>query len=151
MNKWDRYFINIANESSKNSTCIRRQVGAVIVKNNCIVSTGYNGAPSKVKHCTDRGGCLRQKLNIASGERHELCYGAHAEANAIFSSSKNGVSIDGSIIYCTTYPCSQCAKGIINSGIKEVKYIKNYEDKLSHTLFKEAGIICTRLQEVTNE
>lgn len=147
MNKWDKYFLNIAHESAKNSTCIRRQVGAVIVKNNCIVSTGYNGAPSKVTHCSDRGGCLRQKLNIASGERHELCYGAHAEANAIFSASKNGVSIEGATLYCTTYPCSQCTKGIINSGIKEIKYIQDYNDELSKILFKESGVTCTKLQE----
>jgi dCMP deaminase len=145
MNKWEKYFINIAKLCAEQSTCLRRKVGAVIVKNNSSISTGYNGAPSKVTHCEERG-CLRQKLNIPSGKNHELCFGAHAEANAIATAARYGMNIDDAVLYCTTYPCSQCAKSIINAGIKEIYYLDGYPDEITEILFKESNIKCTKLE-----
>lgn len=145
MNKWDKFFIEIANTCANQSTCLRRKVGAVLVLNNRIISTGYNGAPSRTTHCKSKG-CLREKLDIPSGERHEICVGAHAEANAIVTAAKHGIAIDGATLYCTTFPCSQCAKLIINSGIKEVFYLEGYPDDLTKVLFNEASIIYKQLK-----
>lgn len=131
--------MEIARIVSKRSTCIRRHVGAVIVKDKRILSTGYNGAPKGLKHCMDSG-CLREKMNIASGERHELCRGLHAEQNAIIQAALHGVSINGAEIYSTHLPCSICMKMIINAGITKVTYLDGYPDELSVELIKESNI-----------
>ncbi|KGG79843.1 cytidine deaminase [Caloranaerobacter azorensis H53214] len=136
---WDEYFMEIVNVVKKRSTCLRRQVGALIVKDKRILSTGYNGAPTGLKHC-DEVGCIREKLNIPSGQRHELCRGLHAEQNAIVHAANAGVSIKGSTIYVTTQPCILCAKMIINAGIERVVFGGGYPDELAIQLLKEAGI-----------
>jgi len=124
---------------SKRSTCLRRQIGAVITKENNIISTGYNGAPSGCVHCSVVG-CLRQKLNIPSGERMELCRASHAEVNAIVQAAKHGISTNGASIYTQPNPCSYCAKAIINSGITDVYYLEDeYPDKLGIQLIEESG------------
>lgn len=136
---WDDYFMSILDTVKERSTCIRRKVGAVIVKDKRIIATGYNGAPSGLKHCYELG-CMREKLNIPSGQNHELCRGIHAEQNAIIQAAMYGVSIYEATIYVTCNPCVQCAKMIINSGIKKVVYCGDYPDKLSEELLNEAGI-----------
>lgn len=136
---WNDYFMQIAQIVSSRSTCLRRQVGAIIVRNNQILSTGYNGAPKGVPHC-ETTGCLREKLNVPPGERHELCRGVHAEQNAIIQAAVNGVSIKGATMYCTHQPCSICAKMIINAEIKTVYVGAPYPDKLAEEMFKSAGV-----------
>jgi dCMP deaminase len=136
---WDEYFMKIAHLVAERSTCIRRRVGAIIVKDKRIISTGYNGAPRGLRHCLDAG-CLREKLGIPSGERQELCRGAHAEQNAIIQAASYGLSIEGSTMYCTTAPCSTCAKMIINAGIRRLVLGERYPDALGETLIEEAGI-----------
>ena len=117
-----------------------RQIGAVIVKNKRIMTTGYNGAPAGVRTCRERGECLRRKMNIPSGTRQEVCYATHAEQNAIIQAAKMGVNIDGATLYCTHQPCGQCAKMIINAGIVRVVYRHGYPDEFSMALFREAGV-----------
>lgn len=136
---WETYFMDIAMLVAKRSTCIRRSVGAVIVKDKRILSTGYNGAPSGVRHCIETG-CLREKLNVPSGERHELCRGIHAEQNAIIQAAYHGVSIKGASLFCTNLPCSICAKMIINAGIVTIYYQTGYADQMSSDMMKEAGV-----------
>ena len=136
---WDEYFMEIAEVVKTRSTCLRRQVGAIIVKDKQILSTGYNGAPTGLKHCGETG-CIREQLEVPSGERHELCRGLHEEQNAIIQASLHGVKIEGATIYVTTQPCVVCAKMIINSGIKEVVYKGDYPDKLSAQMLAESGI-----------
>ncbi|MFP4697384.1 MAG: deoxycytidylate deaminase [Eubacteriales bacterium] len=136
---WDQYFMEIVELIKERSTCIRRKVGALIVKDRHILASGYNGAPSGCQHCEEVG-CLRQELNIPSGERHELCRASHAEQNAIVQAAKHGASIDGGTIYVTTQPCVICSKLIINSGIKKVIFKGDYPDELSMGLLKEAKI-----------
>jgi len=136
---WESYFMEITQLVAKRSTCTRRSVGAIIVKDKRILSTGYNGAPSGVSHCLDIG-CLREQLNIASGERHELCRGIHAEQNAIIQAALHGVSIRGATLFCTNLPCSICAKMIINAGIKQIVYLSGYADQMSLDLMEEAGV-----------
>lgn len=131
--------MRIAYLVAERSTCLRRSVGCVIVKDKRILSTGYNGAPSKVEHCIKLG-CLREKLNIPSGERHELCRGLHGEQNAIIQAAKMGVSIERAVIYITNFPCFICSKQIINAGIKEVVYANYYNDKMSKEILEEAKI-----------
>ena len=135
---------------AKRSTCTRREVGAVVIKNKRILSTGYNGAPSGVSHCIDIG-CLREDLNVASGERHELCRGIHAEQNAIVQAALHGVSIDGATLFCTNLPCSICAKMIINAGIVEIYYRSGYSDEISEEMFKEAGINVIKIDNSKQE
>ena len=125
---------------ARRSTCLRRQVGAVLVKDKNILATGYNGSPSGVAHCLDVG-CLREKLCIPSGERHELCRGLHAEQNAIIQAAKHGTNIDTATLYCTTMPCIICSKMIINAGIKRVVYEQGYPDGLAAEMIAETGII----------
>jgi dCMP deaminase len=137
---WDEYFISIAELTSKRSTCLRRQVGAVIVKDKQIVSTGYNGAPKGIAHCDEIGGCLREKMGIPSGERHELCRALHAEQNAIIQAATSGQSIEGATIYVTNQPCIICAKMIINAGIRKIIVSEGYPDELAVTLLAEAGL-----------
>jgi len=137
---WDEYFMGIVDLVAQRSTCIRRRVGAVIVKDKNILATGYNGAPRGLAHCTDVG-CLRDRLNIPSGEKHELCRGLHAEQNAIVQAAYHGVGINGATIYTATFPCVICAKMIINAGITKVVYRESYDDRLSRDILHEAGII----------
>lgn len=136
---WDEYFMNIVDLVKERSTCLRRKVGALIVKDKRILTTGYNGAPAGCAHCLDIG-CLRQELNIPSGERHELCRASHAEQNAIVQAANYGVSIKGGTIYVTTQPCVICSKLIINAGISRVVYDGDYPDELSLKLLEEANI-----------
>ncbi|MGQ4912170.1 MAG: deoxycytidylate deaminase [Candidatus Thorarchaeota archaeon] len=141
----DVYFAEIADLVSSRSTCLRNQVGAVIVKESQILSTGYNGAPKKLPHCADVG-CIRDKLGIKTGERHELCRGLHAEQNAIIQAAYHGVSVRDAKMYCTTRPCSICTKMIINAGIKEVIYIEEYRDDLAAQLIKESDLILRQVE-----
>jgi len=136
---WDTYFLELTNVVKKRSTCLRRHVGALIVKDNHILSTGYNGVPTKITHCSEVG-CLREKLKVPSGERHELCRGLHAEQNAIIQAALHGVSIKDATIYTNTKPCSICTKMIINAGIKRIVYEVYYEDKLADSLLSETEI-----------
>ncbi len=136
---WDEYFMTIANYAAKRTTCLRRAVGCVIVKENRVLATGYNGVPAGITHCAVTG-CLRQKLGIPSGQRHEICRGLHAEQNAIIQAAKFGISIDGAKIYVNTQPCVVCAKMLINAGIEEIIYQNPYDDELSRELLKESGI-----------
>jgi len=131
--------MQIAKVVASRSTCLRRHVGALLVIDKRILSTGYNGAPTGLKHCAEVG-CLREKLKVPSGERHELCRGLHAEQNAIIQAAIHGVAIKGATLYCTHYPCSVCAKMLINAGIKKIFLAENYPDKLAKEIFKEAGI-----------
>ena len=133
------------------STCIRRQVGAVIVKENRILTTGYNGSPAGTYNCIDKGTCKRQELHIPSGERHELCRALHAEQNAIITAAKNGVSTEGATIYVNFQPCVICAKMIINAGIKRIVYKGDYPDELSLEMLKEAGVKLDKVKEGENK
>lgn len=135
---------------SQRSTCLRRKVGAVIVMENQIVATGYNGAPKHVRHCSETG-CLRQQLNVPSGEKHELCRGVHAEQNAIVQSAINGSSIKNGILYCTNHPCVICAKMIINSEIKTIYIADDYSDPLAKEMLSEAGVELIMLDRETHQ
>jgi len=141
---WDDYFISFAKLAATRSTCLRRQVGAVIVREKRILSSGYNGAPAGVRHCTDAG-CLREKMGVPPGERHELCRGLHAEQNAIIQAALHGVSTQGSILYCTHLPCSICAKMIINAGLVKVVAVGGYPDLMSEAMLGEAGLIVVKM------
>jgi dCMP deaminase len=136
---WETYFMDITMLVAKRSTCQRRAVGAVIVKDKRLLATGYNGAPSHLKHCLDIG-CLREELKVPSGEKHELCRGIHAEQNAIVQAAFHGVSIKGATLFCTNLPCSICAKMIINAGIDKIYFNEGYADAMSKEMLKEAGI-----------
>ncbi|NJC88817.1 MAG: dCMP deaminase family protein [Desulfuromonas sp.] len=136
---WDEYFMDIARLVARRSTCLRRQVGAVMVKEKNILATGYNGTPSGIAHCAETG-CLREHLKVPSGERHELCRGLHAEQNAIIQAARHGVNISGAILYCTNSPCIICTKMLINAGIRRVVYLDGYPDTLSMDMLHEAMI-----------
>ena len=144
---WDEYFMEVAKLTATRSTCLRRQVGAVIVKDRHIIATGYNGAPRGLSHCDERGGCLRQELGVPSGQRHELCRALHAEQNAICQAAKQGIAVEGAELYCSMTPCRTCAMLIIQCGIKKVHCISHYphKDIEENTLylFKYAGIEIT--------
>lgn len=144
---WDEYFMEMAELTAQRSTCLRRHVGAVIVRDKHAMSTGYNGAPKGLQHCAELGGCLREKLHVPSGERHELCRALHAEQNAIIQAACLGESIDGGTIYITHHPCSICAKMIINAGIKRIVIREGYPDELSKQILGEAGITVERLEK----
>ncbi len=137
---WDEYFMQMAELAATRSTCLRRHVGAVIVQDRHMVATGYNGAPRGIMHCAERGGCLREKLNVPSGERHELCMGLHAEQNAIIQAATLGQSIEGATIYVTHQPCVICAKMIINAGIRRIVVKEGYPDQLAVDILAEAGL-----------
>jgi len=141
---WHEYFMRIAMLAATRSTCLRRQVGAVIVKDKKVLATGYNGSPSGLKHCLDVG-CLRDQMGIPSGQRHELCRAIHAEQNAIVQAATSGVSIKGGILYSTTFPCILCAKMLVNAGIKEIYIAEGYPDDLSKEILDEAGVEIHRL------
>lgn len=136
---WDEYFLDIAGLVAKRSTCLRRGVGAVLVKDRRILATGYNGAPSKIEHCSTAG-CVREKLKIPSGERHELCRGLHAEQNAFLQAALHGTSLKDAILYSTTQPCIICAKMVINAGIKEVVIKGDYPDNMAKSFLRQAKV-----------
>lgn len=136
---WDTYFMTLAEQVATRTTCLRRAVGAVVVKDRRILSTGYNGVPSGIRHCSETG-CLREQLHVPSGQRHELCRGLHAEQNAIIQAARYGIDISGASIYVTAQPCVVCAKMLINAGIKEVIYKDPYPDKLSQELIGESNM-----------
>ncbi|MDO7786823.1 deoxycytidylate deaminase [Desulforamulus aquiferis] len=136
---WDEYFMEIARVAATRSTCLRRKVGAALVKDKRILTTGYNGAPAGLNHCLDIG-CLRAAMEIPSGQRHELCRGLHAEQNALIQAAVHGIPIQGSIIFVTHQPCVLCAKMIVNAGIRKVVFAGDYPDELSLEIFKEADI-----------
>ena len=142
MDKWDKRFMELAYLVATWSSCFQenRHIGAVIVKDKRILTTGYNGAPSGVKSCVERKSCLRRELQIESGTRHELCYAVHAEQNAISQAAKLGISVEGATLYCTHQPCVICAKMIINSGIKRIVYREGYPDEFSMQLLNESGV-----------
>jgi dCMP deaminase len=143
---WDEYFITIAENVATRSTCIRRKVGAVIVKDKQMLATGYNGVPKKITHCTSET-CLRNIHNVPSGERHELCRGLHAEQNAIIQAALHGISIKDAIIYITHQPCIICTKMLINSEITTFIYKNPYNDELAKAMMNEAGIKTICLSE----
>ncbi|MEJ2102146.1 MAG: cytidine/deoxycytidylate deaminase family protein [Desulfobacterales bacterium] len=143
---WEDYFMDIATRVAKRSTCLRRAVGAIIVKDKRILSTGYNGAPTGVRHCVEVG-CLREKLGVESGKMHELCRGIHAEQNAIIQAAYHGVSLKDASVFCTNLPCSICAKMIINAGIRKIYYRSGYADQLSKDMLQEAGVELVHLGE----
>lgn len=141
---WDDYFMRVAFLVCERSTCLRRRVGAVLVKDRQILATGYNGAPKNIPHC-EITGCLREELGIPSGQRHEICRGLHAEQNVILQAASFGVSTKESILYITSTPCSICAKMIINAGIEEVIIENEYPDKLAIEFLKEARIVLRKI------
>jgi dCMP deaminase len=140
---WDEYFLDIAALVARRSTCRRRSVGALLVRDRRLLTTGYNGAPSGLRHCLDIG-CLREEMKIPSGERHELCRGLHAEQNAIIQAALHGVGVNGATLYCTNHPCIICAKMLINAGIVRLVIRDGYRDDLAAAMFAEAGIEVTQ-------
>jgi len=136
---WDEYFMRITCEVAQRSTCLRRKVGAVLVRDRRILATGYNGAPSGIEHC-ETVGCMRQKHNVPAGERHELCRGLHAEMNALIQAALFGIPTAESTIYTTAHPCSLCAKMLINAGVKRVVLLDDYPDELAKQMLAEAKI-----------
>lgn len=147
---WDDYFMEITRLVAKRSTCLRRQIGAVIVRDKRILATGYNGAPRGLPHCSETG-CLREKMGIPSGQKQELCRGLHAEQNAIIQAALSGVSIADSQLYSVTRPCIVCAKMIINAGIKRVIFEDSYPDSLSKEMLDEAGVEVVNIRDINSE
>lgn len=135
--EWDEYFMKMAELVATRSTCLRRHVGAVIVRENHVLATGYNGPPRGCSHCKV---CIREELKVPSGKMQEICKAAHAEQNAICQAARHGVSIKDSILYVTVSPCSICAKMLINAGIIEVKSLTDYPDELAREMLKEGGV-----------
>ena len=147
---WDEYFMEITRLVAKRSTCRRRSVGAVVVREKRMLCTGYNGAPSGLAHCLEAG-CLRDEMNVPSGERHELCRGLHAEQNAIIQAALHGVSIKGATLYCTNLPCVICAKMLINAGIVEIVYESGYRDPMGEGMLAEAKVQVRKLEREGKE
>lgn len=143
MDKWDARFMEMAQMISTWASCYQptRKIGAVIVKGKRVLTTGYNGAPAGVKTCVERGECLRKKLGIESGTRHEICYAIHAEQNAIIQAARLGVSIEGATLYCTHQPCVICAKMIVNAGVARVVYREGYPDDFSVEILREGNVL----------
>lgn len=141
---WKDYFLNITYMVAERSTCIRRKVGAIAVKDKRILATGYNGAPKNLRHCLDLG-CLRRSMGIPSGERHEICRGLHAEQNVIIQAALYGIDLEGADLYCTTHPCVLCSKMLINCGIKTIYYAESYPDGLAVAMLEEAGVATRKL------
>ena len=141
----DTYFMRMADLVATRSTCLRRQVGAVIMKEKRVLTTGYNGAPKGLKHCAEVG-CVRTQNNIESGTRHELCRGVHAEQNAVIQAAYFGASIKDASIYTTNFPCVMCAKILVNAGIIEVIYKDDYEDPLSKDIMNESKVVVRRYE-----
>ena len=153
MNKWDKRFMEMCEFVSTWSSCYRagRNIGAVIVKDKRILTTGYNGAPAGLVSCKDKGECLRDKLGIPSGTRQETCYAVHAEQNALIQAAKLGVSVDGATLYCTHQPCTICTRLIINAGIKRVVFKFPYPDEFAQRLLDESGIIVEKYEDLEKE
>ncbi len=137
---WPLYFMQITHLVAQRSTCLRRKVGAVAVKDRRILATGYNGAPNGLEHCLSLG-CLRQQLGIPSGQRHELCRALHAEQNVIIQAAVHGISLLGADIYCTTQPCLICAKMLINCQVRAIYFSEGYPDEMAQGMLREAGIV----------
>lgn len=148
MDKWDNRFMELAETIAGWSSCFKsdRHVGAVIVKNKRILTTGYNGAASGIQSCAEKGECIRVNMGIPSGTRHEICYAIHAEQNAIIQAAKLGVSIEGATLYCTHFPCVICAKMIINAGISRIVYKHSYPDDFSAELLKMADVVVEKYE-----
>jgi dCMP deaminase len=142
----DTYFMRMAELAATRSTCLRRNVGAVVVKEKRVLTTGYNGAPKGLRHCAEVG-CLRLTNNIESGTRHELCRGVHAEQNAVIQAAYFGVSIKDSTIYTTNYPCVMCAKILVNAGVREIVYRDDYVDELSGMVLEESRVVVRRYKQ----
>lgn len=136
---WDDYFMKITQDVSERATCVKRQVGAIIVKDNRILSTGYNGAPKGFDHC-EKTGCIRKEMGLPSGQRHELCRGLHAEQNAIIQAAVHGVQVEGSTLYCNYQPCAICVKMMINAGIKKLIFSGSYPDELAQQMLKTSKL-----------
>ncbi len=147
MDKWDKRFMEICDVVATWSSCVRRSIGAVIVMDKRILTTGYNGAPAGITSCKDKGFCMRDEHSIPSGTRQEFCYAVHAEQNAITQAAKLGVSVQGATLYCTHQPCTICTRMIINSGIKRVVFNHPYPDEFSMKLLQESGVLCERYIE----
>ena len=148
---WHEYFMQITELVSTRATCLRRKVGAVIVRDRRILTTGYNGPPRNIVHCEDRGGCLRDELKIPSGQRMELSRAIHAEQNAIIQAAKVGISIQGSTLYVTTHPCFTCAKMLINAGVKKIIYKDGYPDEYAREILTEAGVEVIQFDELLKQ
>lgn len=142
---WDAYFLELARLVSSRSTCVRRKVGAVLIKDKRIVATGYNGAPRGLPHCLELG-CLREESRVPSGQRHELCRAVHAEANALIQAALHGVSTAGTTLYCVTAPCAICAKMMINAGVARIVYEGSYPDDLGLEMLRCAGVGVERIE-----
>ena len=151
MDKWNKRFMELTEHIATWSSCLRRQVGAVIVKDKRIMTTGYNGAPVGVKTCVEKGFFFFFQMNVQSGTHAEICYAAHAEQNAIIQAAKEGISLKGCVLYSTHQPCVVCAKMIINAGIKEVIYKEGYPDDFSLEICKEAGVKLTKYEDLEKE
>ena len=146
---WTKYFMDITYLVAQRSTCLRRSVGCIAVRDRRLLATGYNGAPSGVAHCSETG-CLRQKLGIPSGQRHEICRGVHAEQNVIIQAATHGISLSGAELYCTTFPCFICSKMLINCGIRTIVIAESYPDELSAQIFAEASVKIMRYDRATD-
>ena len=142
---WDEYFMEMARLAARRATCLRRSVGAVLVKDRQILATGYNGAPRDIAHCEETG-CLRQQQDVPSGERHEICRGVHAEQNLVAQAAFHGVKAEGAAVYCTNQPCVICVKLLINAGVKEIYYSEGYDDPFTMNLLTSSGVRCEKLE-----
>jgi len=147
---WDEYFVRICEEVARRSTCLRRQVGAVLVREKRLLCTGYNGAPSGLRHCAETG-CLRQQKGVASGTGWELCRGLHAEMNALLQAATYGIMVRGATIYTTSFPCSLCAKMLINAGVERIVAVGDYPDPLAKEMLSEAGVVVEMFNENTHK
>jgi dCMP deaminase len=150
VDKWDHRFMEMAHLVSNWTSCINegRSIGAVIVKDKRVMTTGYNGAAAGTMTCKERGFCLRRKLNIPSGTRAEVCYAIHAEQNAVIQAAKLGLAIDSATLYCTHQPCSVCAKILVNAGIRRIVYKHGYPDDFALEVLNEAGVILERFEDI---
>jgi dCMP deaminase len=151
MDKWDKRFMDLADNIASWSSCCRRQVGAIIVKDKRIIATGYNGAPAGVQTCVEKKSCIRNELNIPSGTQAQICYAVHAEQNAVSQAARMGVSVKDATIYVTHQPCVLCSKILINAGIKRIVYKYGYPDEFSLELLKEAGIQLDNYQDLGSD
>lgn len=153
MDKWDKRFMELVDTVAKWSSCYQpnRQIGAVIVRNKRILTTGYNGAPAGIPSCKEKGECMRRKLGIPSGEQGQLCYAIHAEQNAIIQAARMGIAIEGATLYCSHQPCAICARLIINAGIARIVYAKPYPDGFSRQILDESGILVEQYTEPGDE
>ncbi len=142
---WPEYFMGITRLVAERSTCLRRKVGAIAVRDRRVLATGYNGAPSGLAHCAETG-CLREKLGVPSGQRHEICRGLHAEQNVIIQGALHGLVLAGADLYCTNHPCVLCAKMLVNCGLKKIWYEESYPDQLAADILREAGIACEQVR-----